>query len=54
MGDKLMCTVYSMFIQNYLFGILQLADETQLNEPSNQISMKVPLDFKPKNKKTLL
>ena len=54
MGDKLMCTVYPIFIQNYLFGILQLADETQLNEQSNHISMKVPKFFKPKNKKTLL
>ena len=56
MADKLMYILIGD-TQNYPFCRLQLVGETldtQLNEPTNHNSVKVPKVVKPTNKKTLL
>ena len=53
MTDKLMYFIPNDDTQNYICG-LQLVVETQINEPTNQNSIKVPKIVKPTNKITLL
>ena len=56
MTDKLM-NIPNDDTQSYPFCRLQLVDETfdtQINEPTNKISIKVTKVVKPTNKKTLL
>ena len=53
MADKLMY-MPNNDTQKYTFCRLKLVVETQLNEPTNQNPLKVPIIVKPTNKETLL